>query len=114
MESGTRFSVLAARQLGSTDLNKSDPVPTTIVGIDRKKENSSAPERVSPAISPAAIVDIERDVPGKTADAIWAKPIQAACGRVISSMRSTREWRQSASTNHMMMPPINKAQAMTQ
>ncbi len=49
---------------------------TTIVGIERKNENSRAEARDIPASCPAAMVDIERDVPGKTADRIWHAPIQ--------------------------------------
>ena len=41
---------------------------TTIVGMERKKENSSAAGRDIPAICPAAMVDIDRDVPGNTAE----------------------------------------------
>src|SRR5438045_8966215 len=60
------------------------------------------------------MVDIEREVPGKTADAIWAKPIQAACGNDVSSIRNVRGLRHNASTNHMMTPPMNSAHAITQ
>src|SRR5215831_6946825 len=63
---------------GITDFRKSYPVATAIVGIERKNENSSAAGRDMPAICPAAIVDIEREVPGKTADRIWQAPIQIA------------------------------------
>ncbi len=41
--------------------------------MDRKNENSSAAGRDIPATCPAAIVDIERDVPGKTAEKIWQR-----------------------------------------
>ena len=34
------------------------------------------------------MVDIERDVPGKTADRICQAPIQTACRRFMSSMWS--------------------------
>src|SRR2546421_10037842 len=44
---------------------KSYPVATIIVGIDKKNENSSAAGRDRPATCPAAMVDIEREVPGK-------------------------------------------------
>jgi len=39
-----------------------------MVGIDKKNENSRADDRDMPAICPAAMVDIEREVPGNTAD----------------------------------------------
>src|ERR1700722_16586085 len=70
----------------SSDFSKSYPVAPTIVGMDRKNENSSADARDIPASCPAAIVDIERDVPGNTAERIWHAPIQTACPRLISSM----------------------------
>src|SRR4030095_14359795 len=60
------------------------------------------------------MVDIEREVPGKTADAICAKPIQAAWGNDISSIRRVRGLRQNASTSHMTTPPMNNAHAITQ
>jgi len=41
-----------------------------MVGIERKNENSRAEARDIPAICPAAIVDIEREVPGNTAERI--------------------------------------------
>jgi hypothetical protein len=31
------------------------------------------------------MVDMEREVPGKTAEHVWQSPIQRACDRVISS-----------------------------
>src|SRR6476661_8528815 len=70
----------------TTVFRNSYPVATTIVGIDRKNENSSADLRDIPAICPAAMVDIERDVQGKTAERICHAPIQTACRRFISSM----------------------------
>ena len=39
--------------------------------MERKKEKSRAAARDIPAICPAVMVDIERDVPGKTAERIW-------------------------------------------
>src|ERR1700733_6525642 len=57
-----------------------------MVGIETKKENSRAAARDMPAIWPPAMVDMERDVPGKTAEKIWQKPIQIACPRLISSI----------------------------
>src|SRR5437867_1904183 len=91
-----------------------DVLAKNIVGIERKKENSSAAGRDMPAISPAAMVDIEREVPGKTAERICAAPIQTACGRVISSMCVVRDRRKTASTIHMMIPPMRSARAITQ
>ena len=70
MLSGARPASATASCRGRIVFNKSYPVATTIVGMERKKENSSAAERVNPAVCPAAIVDIDRDVPGKTADKI--------------------------------------------
>src|ERR1700730_16313679 len=69
-----------------TDFKNSYPVATTIVGIDRKKENSSAEARDIPASCPAAIVDIDREVPGNTAERIWQAPIHIAWPRLMSSM----------------------------
>ena len=57
-----------------------------MVGIDRKNENSNADARDIPATCPAAMVDIDRDVPGNTADRIWHAPIQIAWPRLIVSM----------------------------
>src|SRR6266849_979111 len=68
------------------DFSKSYPVAATIVGIDRKNENSSAEARDIPANCPAAIVDMDRDVPGNTADRIWQAPIHIACPRLIASI----------------------------
>src|SRR4029079_398789 len=58
-------------------LRRSYPVDTAIVGIERKKENSSAAERDRPTTCAAAMVHIEREVPGKTAERICAAPIVA-------------------------------------
>ena len=52
--------------------------------MERKKENSSAASRDIPATCPAAIVHIEREVPGKTAESTWTAPIQIAVGRFAS------------------------------
>src|SRR5438445_13898264 len=78
-----------------------------MVGIERKNENSSAAGRDIPTICPAAMVDIERDVPGKTAERIWHAPIQMACGRLISSMWVTRTRVDVASTIHITLPPTS-------
>src|SRR6266496_5926128 len=73
------------------DLSRSYPVAATIVGIDRKKENSSAAERDIPPSCPAAMVDIEREVPGKTAERIWQAPIQMAWPPWMRSEEHTSE-----------------------
>src|ERR1700682_3734775 len=90
-----------------------------MVGMDRKKENSSAAERDIPEICPAAIVDMEREVPGNTAENIWQNPTQMACARETPSIRSVRYrpfaggWPKRASTSHMMIPPINSEHPIT-
>src|SRR3954463_15014123 len=61
-----------------------------MVGIERKNENSSADARDMPAICPAAMVDIEREVPGNTAERIWHAPIQIAWPRLIASRLQVR------------------------
>src|SRR5207237_4129274 len=86
---------------------KSYPVATIIVGIERKNENSSAAGRDMPATSPAAMVDIDREVPGKIAERICIAPIQTACGKLISSMCETRGRVKTAYTIHIMMQPIS-------
>src|ERR1700690_2460364 len=90
-----------------------------MVGIDRKNENSSAEARDMPASWPPAMVDIDREVPGKTADRIWQAPIQMACGRLISSMcqifmgvpgaegPACSHFAFDPSMIHMATPPIN-------
>jgi hypothetical protein len=47
-----------------------------MVGMETRKLNSSAAERVMRTSWPAAMVDMERDVPGKTAEVTWQRPIQ--------------------------------------
>src|SRR5437588_10716797 len=74
---------IAFSPLPRSDFSKSYPVATTIVGIDRKNENSNADARDMPAICPAAIVDIDREVPGNTAEKIWQHPIAPACPRLV-------------------------------
>src|SRR5438445_13220374 len=69
-----------------TDLNNVYPVAATMVGIDKKNENSNAEARDIPANCPAAIVDIDREVPGNTAERIWEPPIQMAWPRLMSSI----------------------------
>src|ERR1700692_4225671 len=102
-----------------SDLNKVYPVAATMVGIDRKNENSRAAARDIPASCPPAMVDMERDVPGNTPEKIWQKPIQRACPRPLFSIFQV--WRRPppadgpaasdlaciASTIHMTPPPIN-------
>src|SRR5579872_5890466 len=61
-----------------------------MVGSARKKENSRAEARDRPAICPAAMVDIDREVPGKTAERIWQAPIQTAWARFIVSTDQVR------------------------
>src|SRR5271157_98775 len=73
---------------GRIDFQRSYKVATTMVGMERKKENSNAAGRLMPANSPAVIVDIERDVPGNTAESTWHKPIQIAWPIDISSLSS--------------------------
>src|ERR1700731_3497176 len=61
--------------LPSSDLNSVYPVAATMVGIDKKKENSSAEARDIPTSCPPAMVDMDRDVPGNTPEKIWQNPI---------------------------------------
>jgi len=84
-----------------------------MVGMERKNENSRAASRDRPATCPAAIVHIEREVPGKTAERIWTAPIQIAAGRLIASIRMTRGLTNSVSTIHITIPPMSNASAMT-
>src|SRR5580704_10962887 len=89
-----------------------------MVGIDRKNENSRAAARDIRATCPAAIVDIDRDVPGKTADNIWQAPIQMAWVKLMSSilqvfMRppppgpAASDFEFQASTSHITIPPTS-------
>src|ERR1700690_2060237 len=82
LETPMGFSVL----LPCRDFSRVYPVATTIVGIERKKENSKAEARDIPASWPPAMVDMEREVPGNTAERIWQAPIHTAWPKVISSM----------------------------
>src|SRR5580698_1177183 len=68
-----------------------------------------------PTICPAAIVDMDREVPGKTAESTWHRPIQIACPSDICSTwlvcGSPRVLQES--TAHITMPPISSDQAIT-
>src|SRR5579883_3021890 len=102
-----------------TDCRNVYPVATAIVGMDKKNENSRADARDIRATCPPAIVDIDRDVPGNTAERIWHAPTQTDCPRLISSIfhtqipscaapgpaASARAF--AASTIHIMIPPIS-------
>ena len=68
------------------DLSSVYPVAASMVGKDTKNENSSAEARDMPATCPAAIVDMDREVPGKTAERIWHRPIQTAWPRLMVSI----------------------------
>jgi len=68
------------------------PVAVRIVGTDRRKENSSEAGRDMLAICPAAIVHIDREVPGKRLAAtslLSAECIsgEASCGATLKSAR---------------------------
>src|SRR5271169_7059555 len=86
-----------------------------MVGIESRKLNSSAVGRSIPTNCPAAMVDMDREVPGKMAESDWHSPIHTAWPSPISSTwtvcGSYRD--DQASTTHMTMPPISKASAMT-
>src|SRR5579859_6244990 len=85
-----------------------------MVGMESRKLNSSAVGRSMPTSCPAAMVDIDREVPGKIADSAWHSPIQMDCPRFIDSVcvvyGSKRELH--ASTAHMMIPPASRAIAI--
>src|ERR671938_1817660 len=95
-----------------------------MVGMERKNENSKADARDMPASCPAVMVDMERDVPGNTADKIWQAPIQIAWQSDMSSIFQvcTRPPALSgpavtacafqASTIHITMPPSSSALPM--
>src|SRR5438045_3715467 len=84
-----------------------------MVGMERKKENSSAAGRDMPATCPAAMVAIERDVPGKTAERICTAPIQIACEIDMLSISVVVGWVNNASTAHITAPPISSAPPIT-
>ena len=84
-----------------------------------ENENSSAEARDMPASCPAAMVAIDRDVPGKTADKIWQAPIQTACPKLMASIfqvwillpvtgPAASAVAFMASTIHITTPPISK------
>src|SRR5689334_25029124 len=105
--------------LPRSDFNKVYPVATSMVGMERKNENSSAAALDIPASCPAAIVDMDLDVPGKTAERIWHAPIQMDCPSDMSFMSQVRIWLFEAfgpapsaaaflaSTAHITIPPNN-------
>src|SRR4030088_2285715 len=85
------WEVSSATPMGFSSLPRSDfksvySVATVMVGMERKKENSSAAARDIPTSCPAAIVDIDREVPGNTAERIWQAPIQMAWPPWMSSI----------------------------
>src|SRR5258707_747606 len=94
-------------------------------GVERKKENSSAAVSDIPTNSPAAMVDIDRAVPGKTAERIWQAPIQRAWPPWMSSIFQVRmgepvapgpacsQGAFIASITHITMPPISSAAPIT-
>src|SRR5450755_1075969 len=116
---------MAFSPLPRSDLKRVYPVATTIVGIDRKNENSSAAARDMPHSCPAAIVDMDRDVPGNTAERIWPAPIHSACAEPMSSIFQVwiglpeapgpafSQGALRASTIHMTMPPISNDAPIT-
>src|ERR1700730_5702130 len=97
-----------------------------MVGMERKKENSSAAALDMPAICPAVIVDIDREVPGKPPDNIGHAPIHIACPRLMLSIRHV--WMRLSepaaspaasalafiqSTSHITIPPTTSAVPIT-
>src|SRR4029079_8669967 len=97
------------------DSNKSHAVAAIIVAIESRKLNSKAEGRSIPTSCPAAIVAIDRDVPGKIADSDWHIPIHIYCTSPISStctvVGSNRE--DLASMTHITTPPISRVHAIT-
>src|ERR1700760_3515907 len=86
-----------------------------MVGMETRKLNSSDAGRDMPTSCPAAMVDMERDVPGNTAESTWQSPIQTACHKDICSTwlvaGSPRELH--TSMTHIRMPPISSESAIT-
>ncbi len=85
-----------------------------MVGMESRKLNSRAEGRSRPASWPAAMVDMEREVPGKMAESVWQRPIQMAWARLISSTWVVLALRRAlqASMIHMTMPPMSSARAI--
>ena len=82
----TRERPAASADFAGVDgLEQVPAVAAIMVGIESRKLNSSAAGPIEPTIWPAAMVDMERDVPGKIAESDWQMPIQMAWPRVISS-----------------------------
>src|SRR3954470_7503139 len=96
-----------------------------MVGMERKNENSRAAARDMPASCPAAMVAIEREVPGKTAERIWQAPIHTAWPNDMSSIFQVRMGFLGAfgpdishtafmpSTIHITIPPTRREAPMT-
>src|SRR5258707_10477545 len=111
---------MAFSPLPFSDFSSAYAVATNIVGIETKNEKSKAADLDMPASCPAAMVDIEREVPGNTADKIWHNPTQIACPRLISSIFQVRigdpgaacpafsHFDLAASMTHINRPPMSK------
>src|ERR1019366_7335033 len=89
-----------------------------MVGMERKKENSSAAARDIPISCPAQIVDMEREVPGKTAEKIWqacmSSIFQVWIGEPGAPGPAFSQGAFMASMIHITMPPISRAAPITQ
>src|SRR4051812_17979712 len=70
---------VAASCLGKTAFFSANSVAASMVGMERKNGTPSAAGGDMPAICPAAMVAIERDVPGNTAASTCTAPIHTAC-----------------------------------
>src|SRR5437867_200081 len=93
--------------------------------MERKNENSRADARDIPAICPPAMVDIDRDVPGNTAERIWQAPIQSAWPVLMASIFQVRMRPAGAfgpadsalefiaSTSPITAPPTNRETPIT-
>ena len=93
--------------------------------METKNEKSKDAERDIPANCPAAIVAIDREVPGNAADRIWHRPTQMACPKFMSSIFHVRMGEPgaagpafsyfdlAASITHIKMPPISNADPIT-
>ena len=60
-------------------LNKSKPVAAAMVGMAKRKENSTMAAREIPKIRPPTIVAALREMPGIMATD-WNRPMSKACG----------------------------------